>query len=108
MKIYCGKWEKKFAAAYWVPSAGAEATGGKLFSAEGKHNCDLILFTIYSTGDMEINTQDTNYSIGGMVTLTSKHGSYISRLSHDIIFLYLEQLYNFFRRVYNFFYLLNL
>jgi len=34
----------KFAAAYWVPSAGAEATGGKWFSAEGIHNCDLILF----------------------------------------------------------------
>ena len=36
----------KFAAAYWVPSAGAEATGGKLFSAEGMHNCDLILITL--------------------------------------------------------------
>ena len=33
----------KFSAAYWVSSAGAEATGGRLFSAEGIHNCDLIL-----------------------------------------------------------------
>ena len=44
-----GKKERlKFSAAYWVPSAGAEATGGKLFSAEGMHNCDcdLILFTL--------------------------------------------------------------
>ena len=36
----------KFAAAYWVPSAGAEATGGKLFSGEGMYNCDLILITL--------------------------------------------------------------
>ena len=36
----------KFAAAYWVPSAGAEATGGKLFSAEGMYKCDLILITL--------------------------------------------------------------
>ena len=36
----------KFAAAYWVPSAGAEATGGKLFLAEGLYNCDLILITL--------------------------------------------------------------
>ena len=36
----------KFAAAYWVPSAGAEATGGKLFSAEEMYKCDLILITL--------------------------------------------------------------
>ena len=36
----------KFAAAYWVSSAGAEATGGKLFSEEGMYNCDLILVTL--------------------------------------------------------------
>ena len=36
----------KFAAAYWVPSAGAEATGGKTFSADGMYNCDLIIITL--------------------------------------------------------------
>ena len=36
----------KFAAEYWVPSAGAKATGRQLFSAEGIHNCDLILITL--------------------------------------------------------------
>ena len=36
----------KFAAAYWIPSAGAEATGGELFSAEGMYKCDLILITL--------------------------------------------------------------
>ena len=41
----------KFAAAYWVLSAGAEATGGKLFSAEGMHNCDLILITLPEDGN---------------------------------------------------------
>ena len=35
----------KFVAAYWVPSAGAEATGGKFSSEEGMHNHDVILIT---------------------------------------------------------------
>ena len=35
----------KFVAPYWVPSAGAEATGGKVSSAEGMHNYDVILIT---------------------------------------------------------------
>ena len=55
----------KFKAAYWVPSTGAEATGGTFFSAEGMRNYDLIL--IYSTGGMVINTQDTNYSTRGII-----------------------------------------
>ena len=33
----------KFAAAYGVPSARPEATGGNLFTAEGMLNCDLII-----------------------------------------------------------------
>jgi len=36
----------KFSAAYWVPCAGVEATGGKPFSAEEIHNWDLILITL--------------------------------------------------------------
>ena len=36
----------KFAAAYWVPSAVAEANGGKLFSAEGMYICDLKLIIL--------------------------------------------------------------
>ena len=35
----------KFAAAQWAPSIGADATGGKLFSAEGMQNYNLLLIT---------------------------------------------------------------
>ena len=36
---------RKTASSYWVPSTGPEATRGKLFSAKGIHNCDVIVIT---------------------------------------------------------------
>ena len=80
----------KFAAAQWAPSIGADATGGKLFSAEGMQNYNLLLITPpegwYITHrtlitppegwyltlriGMVIHTQETKYSTGGMVIKT--------------------------------------
>ena len=51
----------KFVAAYWVPSAGAEATGG---------NAHFGFNAIYFIRVMVIYTQNTNYSIGGMIIYT--------------------------------------
>ena len=55
-----------FAALYWVPSAGVDATGGKLFPPDV-----FYLFNDnYSIGGIVIYTQDTNYFIGGMIINT--------------------------------------
>ena len=61
-----------------MASAGAETTGGKLFSAEGMHNysiegLQLTLDTNYSTAGMVINTQDTNYFSGEMLISLDYH-----------------------------------